>query len=99
MPAPSTLAHWLTKRYCYYSVNSRGRMYRYEIHHPPWPLQPVTAEIVHNSMAEAHGLTLPETAPIQHYAHRMEARIWALQHVGAGPQHRECAARREALLS
>jgi uncharacterized protein YqjF (DUF2071 family) len=100
MPAPGTLARWLTERYCYYSVNSRGRIYRYAVHYPSWRLQLVTAEIVHNSMAEAHGVTLPETAPILwHYAHRMEARIGALQHVGVGPQHRERAARQEALLS
>jgi hypothetical protein len=98
-PAPDTLAHWLTERYCYNSVNSRGRMYRCEIHHPPWRPEPVTAEIVHNSMAEAHGLTPAGTAPILHYAHRMEAGIWILQHVGVGPRHRERAAWREALLS
>jgi Uncharacterized conserved protein (COG2071) len=37
---PGTLDHWLTERYCLYATGS-GRLYRAEIHHAPWRLQPV----------------------------------------------------------
>src|SRR5262249_16709041 len=36
---PGSLEHFLTERYCLYAAE-RGTLYRAEIHHPPWPLQP-----------------------------------------------------------
>ena len=41
---PGSLAHWLTARYCLYAANRAGLLFRGEINHPPWPLQP--AEMV-----------------------------------------------------
>ena len=38
--APGSLDQWLVERYCLYSVDGRGRIYRAEIHHTPWPLSP-----------------------------------------------------------
>ena len=43
MAVPGTLDHWLTERYCLYSFDGR-RLYRGEIRHRPWPLQPAEAE-------------------------------------------------------
>ena len=31
---PETLEHWLTARYCLYSVNTKGQLFRGEIDHP-----------------------------------------------------------------
>ena len=39
-PARGTLEYFLAERYCLYQLNRRGRPYRLDIHHPPWPLQP-----------------------------------------------------------
>ena len=50
VPAPGTLEHWLTERYCLYTLLG-GRVLRAEIHHPPWALQPATAAIGANTMA------------------------------------------------
>jgi uncharacterized protein YqjF (DUF2071 family) len=47
-----TLAHWLTERYCLYSVDGGGSTWRGDIHHAPWPLQPAEAEFESNRMAE-----------------------------------------------
>jgi uncharacterized protein len=33
---PGTLEHWLTERYCLYTLDETGRPLRGEIHHPPW---------------------------------------------------------------
>ena len=39
IPQAGTLEHFLTERYCLYTVDGRGRLIRAEIHHRPWPLQ------------------------------------------------------------
>lgn len=36
--APGSLEHWLTARYCLYSANRKGHLFRGEIDHPPWSL-------------------------------------------------------------
>ena len=54
--APGSLDHWLTERYCLYAVDSAGRVRRAEIHHHPWPLQSVEAQIEVNTMTDAAGV-------------------------------------------
>jgi uncharacterized protein YqjF (DUF2071 family) len=71
-PVPGTLEHWLTERYCLYTV-FRGRVLRAEIHHPPWPLQPATAAIATNTMAP---VALPPVEPLLHFARRQDVLIW-----------------------
>jgi uncharacterized protein YqjF (DUF2071 family) len=78
---PGTLAHFLTERYCLYSAASQGRIYRGEIHHPPWLLQEAEAQITHNSMAEAAGLSLPAELPLLHFARRQDMVAWAPQRI------------------
>ncbi len=34
---PGSLEHFLTERYCIYTADG-GRLYRAELHHPPWRL-------------------------------------------------------------
>ena len=41
---PGSLEHFLTERYCLYTADG-GRLYRAELHHPPWQLQPAEATI------------------------------------------------------
>jgi uncharacterized protein len=77
---PGTLEHWMTERYCLYTVH-HDKLYRGEIHHLPWPLQPATAEIEVNTMTAAAGITLPNEAPILHFARRLDVIVWALQNV------------------
>lgn len=75
-----TLEHWLTERYCLYTVH-HGRVYRGEIHHPRWPLQDASAEITINSMASAAGIFLPNLQPLLHFARRLEVLLWPLRPV------------------
>mgnify|MGYP001469494814 CR=1 FL=1 len=79
---PGTLTHWLTERYCLYTTDHRGRLYRGDIHHPQWPLQAAEAAITINTMAAAHGITVPETAPLLHFARRLDVRCWPIRRVG-----------------
>jgi uncharacterized protein YqjF (DUF2071 family) len=78
---PGALEWWLTERYCLYTVDRKGRLYRGEIHHLPWPLQPAEAEMQINTMAAAAGITLPSTAPLLHFVRRIDMLAWLLQPV------------------
>lgn len=74
---PGSLDHWLTERYCLYTTDRRGRLYRAENDHAPWPLQPAAAEIRINTMIQALGIPLPATPPLLHFARRMDVVFWA----------------------
>jgi uncharacterized protein YqjF (DUF2071 family) len=79
-----SLEAWLTERYCLYTVDRRGRVFRGEIHHGPWPLQPADAEIETNTMALPHGLRLPDAGrrpALLHFAKHLETLEWPIQRV------------------
>ena len=78
---PGTLEDWLTARYCLYAVDRSGRIYRGEINHPPWPLQPAAAEITTNTMAAAHGIDLVGR-PLLHFARRVDMVAWWPERLG-----------------
>ena len=75
-----SLEHWLTERYCLYTVHG-GRVHCGEIQHQPWPLQDAEAEIEVNTVAAAAGIALPDAAPLLHFARRLDVLIWPLQRV------------------
>ncbi len=74
-----TLEHFLTARYCLYAGDGRGRLWRGEIHHTPWPLQHAEAEISLNTMTAQIGVRLPETRPLLHFARRLKVVAWGLK--------------------
>lgn len=76
---PGSLEHFLVERYCLYALDHAHRVYRADIHHPPWPLQPATATIHENTMTAPFGIALPATPPLLHYAHRQDVVIWPLE--------------------
>lgn len=67
---PGTLEHFLVERYALFAVH-RGRTFRTDVKHEPWPLQPAKAEV--------EVCTLPpvqvEGAPLAHFAREVHARI------------------------
>lgn len=79
--APGTLEHWLTERYCLYAANSGQRIYRGEIHHRPWPLQPAEAEVNVNTMTAPLGIRLPDVPPLLHFARRLDVVVWPPERV------------------
>jgi len=81
-PVPGTLEHFLTERYCLYTVDDSYHARRLQIHHLPWPLQPAAAEISVNTMADAAGIRLPSTAPLLHFSKRQDMVGWAMERVG-----------------
>ena len=77
--SPHSLEHFLTERYCLYSADAKGKVYRGEIHHQRWPLQPAEAEVQVNHMTEQIGLKLPETEPLLHFSKDLEVVAWLPQ--------------------
>ena len=71
-----SLEYFLTERYCLYNLDHRGRPYRLDIHHPPWPLQPANANFTRNTLADAIGLSLPDVKPVLHFARRQDMVAW-----------------------
>jgi uncharacterized protein YqjF (DUF2071 family) len=75
--SPGTLEHFLLERYALYVVLRGGKILRGDIHHRPWPLQQAEAEIERNTVASAHGITLPPQPPLLHFAARQDTLVWA----------------------
>jgi uncharacterized protein len=74
--SPGSLEHFLTERYCLYVVD-RGRVLRADIHHPPWPLRPATADLAENRVALSQGVELPPHPPLLHYSRRQDVVVWS----------------------
>jgi uncharacterized protein len=72
--APGSLEHFLTERYCLYSVRA-GRVFRQEVDHEPWPLQPAEVELELCTMTRPLGIEL-DGEPLAHYAGELEVVAW-----------------------
>ncbi len=79
-----SLESFLTDRYCLYAASRGGRLYRLEIDHVPWPLQPAEAELRLDGLVAAHGIRLPDVPPLLHFSRRLEMVGWLLEPVRAG---------------
>jgi uncharacterized protein YqjF (DUF2071 family) len=75
---PGTLEHFLVERYCLYAED-KGRRYRADIHHRPWPLQAAEAEIELNTMPPDWARL--EGEPVFHFSRRQDVVIWPLEPV------------------
>jgi len=73
---PGSLAAWLTERYCLYALDKQQNVYRCEIHHLPWSLQPAEATIAVNTMTKPPGIHLPDTPPLLHFSRRLDVLLW-----------------------
>src|SRR5262249_31744936 len=75
-PSSGTLEHFLTERYCLYAADRRGRLYRADIHHEPWLLQPAEADV---ELTTISLVELPDEPPLCHFSRRQDAVIWPLE--------------------
>ena len=76
---PGSIEYFLTERYALYTAGSGGRLHKGNIHHLPWPLELAEAEIELNELPAAHGIRLPDTPPLLHYARELVVYIWTLE--------------------
>ena len=79
---PGNLDYWLTERYCLYALDRRERVYRAEITHQPWPLQPAEASFSKNTTLAAHGIELPDCPPLLQFSRRLDVRAWQPVRIG-----------------
>lgn len=87
---PGTLEYFLTERYCLYAADPHGRIWRGEIHHPPWKLQRAEAAFALNTVAESDGVPLPSTEPLLHFHKFQEMAAWAPQIVAGARATATC---------
>jgi uncharacterized protein len=76
-----TLEHWLTERYCLYAQSPDGNLWRNDVHHFPWPLQPAEAEVRANSYLASHGLEVSGAPAQLHFARRVDVVVWNAERV------------------
>ena len=72
-----SLAHFLTERYALYTADLTGNLYRGDIHHRPWELQPARAEFNFNNMTSPLDLSL-SGPPLLHFSRQLEVSILGL---------------------
>jgi uncharacterized protein YqjF (DUF2071 family) len=75
--AAGSLEHFLVERYCLYAGKGEQRA---DIHHPPWQLQPVDAELQQTRISPV----ALEGPPLCHYSHRQDVVIWSPEPIALG---------------
>jgi uncharacterized protein YqjF (DUF2071 family) len=76
---PGSLEAFLTERYCLYTEDG-VRLYRAEIHHPPWDLQHGEAHVDLNTMAP---VGLGDETPHVLFSPRQDVVVWPLRELDA----------------
>ncbi|XXF79021.1 DUF2071 domain-containing protein [Myxococcaceae bacterium GXIMD 01537] len=77
---PGTLQHFLAERYFLYSA-ARGGLYRGQVHHAPYQVQPADVEGLDESLLAAAGLTRPDEEPMALYSPGVDVEVFGLQRV------------------
>jgi uncharacterized protein YqjF (DUF2071 family) len=76
-----TLEHWLTARFCLYSADPAGGIYRGEIDHQPWPLQQAEADIDRNTLGAWLGIELNGKPDLLHFAKSLDVKAWMVERI------------------
>lgn len=79
---PGSLEHWLTARYCLYSADPKGRVFRGEIDHPPWSLATAAYSERINTMGEPFGFVF-RGEPHLLLAKSVDVRAWLVTECAA----------------
>ena len=73
---PGSIEHFLTERYCLYSV-SRKRLYGADIHHLPWELHAADVELEQNTVATPGGIELALKPDLKYFSRSIKVLVWA----------------------
>jgi len=79
--APGSLDSWLTDRYCLYSADDAGHLYRGEIDHARWPLQPAEGEVHANTLGGWLGIEMKGRPATLHFAKSLDVRAWRIERI------------------
>ncbi len=77
---PGSLSAFLAERYLLYS-EARGKLYRGQVHHSPYPLQPAQVFTLADSLVKEAGVSVLDSPPLAHYADRVDVEIFPLHRV------------------
>lgn len=80
-PAGGSLDAWLTERYCLYSTDGAGHLYRGEIDHEPWPLQRAAAEVHGNTLGDWLGIEMQGQPRTLYFAKSLDVHAWLVDRV------------------
>lgn len=80
-PPDGSIDRWLTDRYCLYVASRRGPVWRGDIDHARWDLQPAEADVLENTLTEQLRLSLPERQPLLHFSRRLDVVAWMPERV------------------
>jgi uncharacterized protein YqjF (DUF2071 family) len=75
-PQPGSLEYFLVERYCLYAVSPSRRVYRVDIHHKPWLLQPAEAQLDAAQLLTAASLPQTTGEPLLHFSTIQEMITW-----------------------
>jgi uncharacterized protein YqjF (DUF2071 family) len=76
-----SLDSWLTDRYCLYTADKEGRVYRGEIDHERWSLHHAEAEVQVNTLGEWLGIEMKGPPQTLHFAKSLHVRAWLVERV------------------
>lgn len=78
---PGTLEHFLAERYYLYTTDGRGRLYRAQVHHPPYPLRHATVKIEQESILAAAGINCPGSPDHVLFSPGVDVEVFSLERV------------------
>lgn len=70
---------WCSERYCLYTVDKNGRLYRGEIHHPQWPLEIAEFELQTNTLVDPFPVGSPHPSIL--YSRSIDVIVWSLDRI------------------
>lgn len=73
---PGDLDHFLTERYCLYTLDRLGRPRRGRIAHRPWSLREAELLELDDSLVAAAGITMPDRSPVLCAAEALVVHAW-----------------------
>jgi uncharacterized protein YqjF (DUF2071 family) len=75
-----TLEHFLAERYLLYAAH-RGRLYRSQVHHAPYPLQTAEVSALEETLLAAAGIERPAEVSLAHFARGVRVEVFPLSRV------------------
>ncbi|HWK22969.1 MAG TPA: DUF2071 domain-containing protein [Ureibacillus sp.] len=73
-----SMEEWLVERYCLYTVNKKGVIYRADILHEPWNLEKAEADFYENTLLSSLNIISETEKPILHYAKKRVIQFWPI---------------------
>jgi hypothetical protein len=77
-PADS-FERWCSERYCLYTADRKGRLYRGHVHHPQWPLEQAEIDIKENTLL--HGWPAGAMHPSVLFSRHLPVVVWPLEKI------------------